>query len=306
MSTVKLTLGANSDTATMDDISLYIDGKSVESNTLNDGVLTLNTNESLSAGTHKFAFKSNLNVNEAENATNKIIISKVDLNGGKDATNIEGQDKWATVQFSTTKLVVKAIPTLSSKVSGDDLIITITNSDKEEDITIQGFGIKGNVVTAAFNDKTIDLPAFNAGIGNLTLAAGESVELQLQAAKQSTVQVTAIKVDGVIITSDYSNVGKWTNFKVTPSGDWTSAKYYTFTAAENSISADPTESWSSSSSSSSSSTTTPATANYKVNIVIAGGDVTANTVTATTATTATTDVSSWTALTADWNYYITK
>ena len=100
----------------------------------------------------------------------------------------------------------------------------------------------------SYNDLTIANPvssyvssiADTNGVGVVSLAAGESVDLQLQAAKWSTVQLTAIKVNGTIIGSQYSNVGKWTNFKVTPSGDWTSAMYYTFTVGNDGISWAPT------------------------------------------------------------------
>ncbi|MBQ9553956.1 hypothetical protein IJU97_03210 [bacterium] len=59
---------------------------------------------------------------------------------------------------------------------------------------------------------------------NVTLAAGDSTELRIQATNGYTVQVTSITIDAgsqkdLEISSDYTNVGKWTSFKVTASGN---------------------------------------------------------------------------------------
>lgn len=120
-------------------------------------------------------------------------------------------------------MVAKAYPTISATTSNEDLILTITNpSDSEENIDIKSFGIDGKVVNVYFNGTQLDLTKdINDEIAaaNVSLAAGKKVELRIQAAKSSTVTVNAIKFDagdqhGIIVNSDYNNIGNWSNFKV--------------------------------------------------------------------------------------------
>jgi len=48
-----------------------------------------------------------------------------------------------------------------------------------------------------------------------SVAPGNKIEFRIQAEQGSTVQVNGIILDKAIITSDYTNVGKWSTFKVT-------------------------------------------------------------------------------------------
>jgi hypothetical protein len=66
---------------------------------------------------------------------------------------------------------------------------------------------------------------------NVSIAAGENVEFRIQAAKSATVQVKGIIIRAdnqrLVINSDYTNVGKWSSFKVTANGDKLPDTYYT-------------------------------------------------------------------------------
>ena len=159
---------------------------------------------------HTFTVKANLNVS-ANAADNSFKINSVDIDskGPKD--------------LNVKKLVVKAFPLISSKVEGDDLILTISNpSDSDEDITVAWFTVDWTGVSASINEKVIktaDLSQFvlvwESTAFTESIAPGNKIEFRVQAEQGSTVQVSSIILDTVNITSDYTNVGKWSSFKVT-------------------------------------------------------------------------------------------
>ena len=111
---------------------------------------------------------------------------------------------------------------ISASTSSTDLTLKITNpEDNNEDFEIVGFKVSGKVTSASFNDSTItNLSGLNEEIATkqVSLADGDSTELVLAAGYRQTVQVTSIfiKVDWQTfeINSDYTNVGKWSSFKV--------------------------------------------------------------------------------------------
>ena len=174
-------------TEVLSDVTLKIDGKSVDTQGVVGTTVTYPINETLAVGKHTISFEGNLNVSETA-AKNKIIISKVDLGG----------DKAADSKLNITKYVAESFPTLSAKTSSDDLILTISNpKDSDEDITVLGFGIKWDIVSASIDGESIAIDKdFNDQIAAKakSIAAGNSIELRVQAAKSSTVQVNAIKV----------------------------------------------------------------------------------------------------------------
>jgi hypothetical protein len=186
-----------------------------------------NINETLAVGTHTIAIKGNLNADTMDVV--KVTEVKMNANAADEAKK----------DFDVTKLVAKAFPVLSASTSSNDLILKIENpknDDDNENIDILGFNINGRVVTATFDNKTIDfisgtdaLASLNAGIKakGVSLAPGDKTELRLQADKSSTVQVKAIvvKVDNEIyvIDDNYTNIGSWSSFKVTANGDKTTA-----------------------------------------------------------------------------------
>jgi hypothetical protein len=79
-------------------------------------------NENLEVGKHNFVLKTNLNAKAWDETANTIDITSVQLNN-------EGTPK----NLNVKKLVAKAYPTISSKVSWDDLILTISNSNSNSD-----------------------------------------------------------------------------------------------------------------------------------------------------------------------------
>jgi hypothetical protein len=105
-------------------------------------------NETLAIGTHTIAIKGNLNADTMDVVT----VSKVTMNGGE-------KDE-STKDFNVTKLVAKAFPVISASTSSNDLILKIENpkndDDNNENIDILGFNINGRVVTATFDNKTMD------------------------------------------------------------------------------------------------------------------------------------------------------
>ena len=132
-------------------------------------------------------------------------------------------DTWKKLTTNALRLVAKAYPTISATTSNEDLILTITNpSDSEENIDIKSFGIDGKVVNVYFNGSQLDLNNdINDEIANanVSLAAGNKVELRIQAAKSSTVTVNSILFDAgnqkdIVVNSDYNNIGNWSSFKV--------------------------------------------------------------------------------------------
>ena len=236
---VKAELVQQADVLANQSLTLEIDGSAVDSTgyVSGTGIVFKWLNETLTVGKHTIAITANVN---ATNSNATVSFKSVELING-----------WTTNwQFKSTikKLIAKAYPTISASTSSNDLILKITNpSDSDETLTIKGFKIAGAIETASLNDSVIDLAAvaastasgatysgdaqgaikaFNDAIAklNVSLAAGESTELRLQAAKAWTVQVSAITVDAgaqknLEITSDYTNIGKWTSFKVTANGD---------------------------------------------------------------------------------------
>ncbi len=129
--------------------------------------------------------------------------------------------------------VAKAIPVISARTNGDDLILTIESaSDSKENMEILGFNIDGwKVVSVAFDEKTYastdyaTLTALNTSVKAqaVSLGAGDRTSLDLQASKGHTVKVVgvAVKIDNVVyrLDSDYTSVGSWSSFKVTAAWD---------------------------------------------------------------------------------------
>ena len=192
-------------------LSLEIDGSPVGSTiyTGSDHMYINDLNESLAVGKHTFVIKVNANVGDTGSAL--VEIKSVSLNGETPKT------------MKVKKLIAKAYPVISSKVNDTDLVLTIENpADNNESFEIVGFTVKGSLASASFNESPItDVTKLNDEIKSrqVSLGDGDKTELVLQAAKNSTVQVNgiSIRIDGKIvdITSDYTNVGKWTSFKVT-------------------------------------------------------------------------------------------
>jgi hypothetical protein len=124
--------------------------------------------------------------------------------------------------MSVKKLIAKAFPLISASASSPTLTLKISNPvDNNEDFEIVGFEVDGKITYASFDGKTINSIAdMNEEIADkaISLSDGDEVELVLDAAKNTTVKVTAIaiKIDNkvVVINSDYTNVGKWSNFRV--------------------------------------------------------------------------------------------
>ena len=236
LGSVKVNFSGYVDILDGESISLEIDGSTVDSETYhktNDYVTINWLNETLEVWKHTIAIKSNLN---ASGNDSKFKIKTVEL--ANTANTIT-----KTLSSNATKLVVKAFPTISASTSNEDLILKITNpSDSDENIDILGIGVNGKVVTASLNDKTLTVSgsatAFTDSItwANVSLWAGESTEFRIQAAKSSTVQVTSMRLKAwnqtYVLTSDYTNVGKWTSFKVS-GGDKGSDPVATLTANNN-------------------------------------------------------------------------
>jgi hypothetical protein len=213
-------------------VTLAIDGTDIDSvsnaNGLTSPISFTSLNETLKEGKHTFTLKANVNAG-TDTASSKIVINNVQLNGGKLNT------------LNVSKLVANSYPTISSSTSSNDLILKIENpKDSEDDIEILGFLVDGDVVNASIKDSSITLA--NGSLKslitakNVSIAAGENVEFRIQAAKSATVQVKGIIIreDGqtLVIDSNYTNVGKWSSFKVTASGDQLPAKYFTLTSSD--------------------------------------------------------------------------
>ena len=215
-------LNANSDVLDGQTVTLEIDWSAVDSitycktaaagcDTIWTGIIFTALNETLSAGNHTFTLKANLNVVAGWTTANTITIKSVKIDG-KDAKNI-----------NVKKLVMKAFPLISSKVEGDDLVLTISNpEDSDEDITIVGFDASWTGVSASINEKVIepsDVSTFTlkgtSDVITESIAPGNKIEFRIQAEQWSTVQVSSIILDAGTINSDYTNVGKWSSFKVT-------------------------------------------------------------------------------------------
>jgi len=193
--------------------TLEIDWSAVETARISSNKISFNNlDESLTIWKHTFTLKANV-------SSGKFTVEKVTIGKWNDALS---------KSLGITKLVAKAYPILSSRISWDDLVITIKNpSDSYEDVRLLGFAIKWwSISSASINDKNIDLKQWvNKSISNMwiELAAWDSTELRLQAAK-GTIQVNAIKIsvdwNTYVITNNYSNIGKWSSFKITPSRDY--------------------------------------------------------------------------------------
>ena len=190
--------------------TLEIDGKDIDSITYNwwTGINFPNLIEYLNEGKHVFTIKANANANDSPIL---IDIKWVSINDGELKT------------LNVRKLIVKAYPIISASTSIDDLILKITNPvDNNNDFEIYWFEIIGKVAYAAFNDYSINnITGLNTEVSEhqVTLADWDSTELRLTATRDNTVQVTAIyiKIDDKIIRIDYdyTNIGKWSIFKIT-------------------------------------------------------------------------------------------
>ncbi len=208
----------------LSNVTLEIDWRSIDTVDLANPVHFV-TNETLSAGKHTFTFKGNLNVDTTAWATNLIKINSVTLNA--DNSQDWDADKAATNNFSVTKLVANAYPTISAKTSSDDLILTISNpKDSEDDIVVRGLGLNGKVVTASLNEKLLTVAGGVIDWSNVaeSIAPGDSIEFRVQADAGETVQVNSITIDvdkqeNLEINSNYTNIGTWTSFKVVSSKD---------------------------------------------------------------------------------------
>ena len=212
--------------------TLAIDGTDVDSTNnfgTNGDAITFNgLNETLKEGKHTFAIKANVNAGTGtENS--KLAISGVVLSNTTKKT-----EKALTI----SKLVANSFPTISSSTSSNDLILKIENpKDSDDDIEILGFLVDWQVINASIKDMALDLTG-NTTLKSLvtnkgvSIAAGENVEFRMQAAKSATVQVKGIIIKDdnqtLIINSDYTNVGKWSSFKITANGDYLPASFYTF------------------------------------------------------------------------------
>ena len=203
--------------------TLAIDGKDVDSANASAWTITFNNiNETLAIGSHTLTVKANLNAD----TMSTVKVTKVDMNNWlADASSKD---------LDVTKLVAKAFPVISASKSSDDLTLTIKNpKDSEENIDILGFNINGKIVTASFDNKSLTVTSWATTLADLnneiaskgvSIAPDSETKLILQAAKASTVQVSAIIIRigndaPVVITDDYSNIGEWTSFKITASGD---------------------------------------------------------------------------------------
>ena len=229
----KLVVTGTFNTDMMKNVTLAIDGTDVDSisasNWITATALTFNgLNETLKEGKHTFTLKANVTAG-SNNSNSRLVVESVALNGGKSNT------------LNVNKLVANSYPTISSSTSSNDLILKIENpKDSEDDIEILGFLVDGDVVNASIKDSSITLA--NGSLKekivakNVSIAAGESAEFRIQAAKSATVTVKGIiiKEDGqeLVINSDYTNVGKWSSFKVTANGDNLPAKYFTLTSSD--------------------------------------------------------------------------
>ena len=210
LNTVTIELDTWATTLANQSLTLEIDGQSVGSSIYDGstGMVIDGLNESLAVGKHTLVVKANANVGDT--GSSLVDIKSVQLNNDSAKT------------MSVKKLIAKAFPVISAKTSDTDLTLTISNpEDNNEDFEIVGFKVTGKVTSASFNDSTItSITGMNAEIAakQLSLADGDKTELVLSAGKSSTVQVTSIviKVDNQTfeISSDYTNVGKWSTFKV--------------------------------------------------------------------------------------------
>ena len=209
---VKVTLDSAVAALDWQSMTLEVDGSSVGSKTYTgqDYIIIDNLNEPLAAWKHTFTVKANANVDNAGSAT--VSVKKVSLNW----------DEANGKTMSVKKLIVKAYPVISATTSSPTLTLKISNPvDNNEDFEIVGFEVDGNITYASFDGTTIsDVTAMNTEIAakELSLSDGDEVELVIDAAKNTTVKVTgiAIKIDGkvIVINSDYTTVGKWSNFRV--------------------------------------------------------------------------------------------
>ena len=170
-----------------------------------------------------------LKASVSDTVKHEITVEKVFTKAGFAAAD------WKSLNVK--KLFVKAYPTISlvkKDTSSNEIILKITNpSDSPEDVTITKLAFNGsaNVKTLSLNDQTLSIAAsewagnvYNiTGSKQVTLAAGESTELRFEAAWSNSDPKTAsldwieVEVDGnpFDISNDYTNVGKWADFKIT-------------------------------------------------------------------------------------------
>ena len=214
--------------------TLSIDGSDIDSTNASASAIEFpDLNETLSEGKHTFTVKANVTAGTG-NANSILSISGVTLTDANQNTS--------TATLGVSKLVANSYPTISYSTSSNDLYLTVTNpSNSEDDIEVLGFLVNGEVVNASIKGSTLSLWESTSlktliSAKNVSIAAGESVEFNIQAAKSATVTVNGIiiKEDGqtLVINSNYTNVGKWSSFKVTANGDTLPASYYTLTAGD--------------------------------------------------------------------------
>ena len=217
---VVATLKAASDVLDKESITLEIDGQAVASTEYKkaDGkdITFADLNETLNnSKQHTIALRANLNASKG----GSFEVSTIGLWSTTTSSN-PSADK--TLTTNAKRLVAKAVPVITSSTSNEDLVLKISNpKDSEETIEIKSFAVDGQVVNVYFDGTKLNLANdFETEISkvNVSLAAGNDVELRIQAAKSSTVTVSAIKyvadTQTVVITSDYPNVGNWSSFKV--------------------------------------------------------------------------------------------
>ena len=208
--------------------TLAIDGTDVDStNAIVDTKITFDgLNETLKEGKHTFTVKANVSAKDTTSQS-KLTVDSVKVNK-------------TTKELNISKLVANSFPVITSSTSSNDLILTISNpSDSEDDIEILGFLVDGDVLNASIKDSSINLSNGTSlrtliEAKNISIAAGEKVEFRMQAAKSATVQVKGIIIredkQVLAINSDYTNVGKWSNFKVTANGDQDAKSFYRLTS----------------------------------------------------------------------------
>lgn len=207
-------------------VTLEIDGIAIDSTVVESNEIAFtDLHETLPVWKHTIALKANL---DAEIHNQEIKIDKFTITDEYWRQTVKNLD--------ISKLVTKAYPTISASTSSDDLILEISApSSMDDDIEILWFLVDWEAITASINDKNIDLWAdtsLNSIISskNVVLAAWDSTEFRIQAARSSTLRVKGIiiKVDWrtYVIDDKYTNVWKWTGFKITAHWDSLPSGHY--------------------------------------------------------------------------------
>ena len=206
------------------DVELLVDGRTIttKSSTVNGTKVTFDDiNETLEAGKHNITLKASIDDSSAKFIT----VQTVKTSASADAKTL-----------NVKKLFVKAYPTLSlvkKDTSANEVIIKITNpTDSDEDLTISWFTFSASwdVKTMSLNDQSLE-GSWDASwtvysitwSKQVTLAAGEYTEFRFEVAGTQSAPKTAqlkwitVNVDSkdYAISDDYTNVGKWADFKIT-------------------------------------------------------------------------------------------